>query len=193
MLSTLRTLVIALVALAFVGPASAVQPIGSVAWTTDGWVTLTGTLYSGPGPRYDEVGAVGEGERVRVQQCRYRWCEIRTSSARGWLSLDNLDFGQSPGVLGPSFPTQRGGDGQVCFYSGAQFTGTSFCADSGRVFPDLKLIGMDNEVSSIEVGPGVSAVVCRDRNFRSYCETIDVSQDRLNGLLVRGVSSIRVY
>ncbi len=196
MLSAVRITIIAMLALLLVAPASAVQPIGSAGWTTDGWVSMPGALYAGPGKRYDEVGSIGAGERVRVDRCvTPRWCQIHTANVRGWISLDNLSFGQQPDgpLVGPKFPTERGGKGQVCFYDGAGFTGGSFCADSGRVFRDLALVGLDNSIASIEVGDGVSAIVCRDRGFRSYCKVIDVSRERLEGLLTNSITSIRVY
>ena len=195
MFSAIRVVVLALAAALFVLPASAVQPTGSAAWTTDGWVSMPGALRSGPGPRYDELGSIAAGERVRVDRCTYRWCQIHTASIRGWLSLDNLSFGQAPdGLLaGPKFPTRRGGEGQVCFYDGSNFTGDSFCANSGRVIRDLALLGLDNAIASVEVGEGVSAIVCRDRGFRSYCEVVDVSKGHLTGLLTNAITSIRVY
>ena len=196
MLSLVRLSILAIVALFFVAPAAAVQPTGSAGWTTDGWVSMPGALYAGPGKRYDEVGSIGAGERVRVDRCvTPRWCQIHTASVRGWISLDNLSFGRQPhGLLvGPKFPTERGGKGRVCFYDGADFSGGSFCADSGRVFRDLSLTGLDNSIASIEVGDGVSAIVCRDRGFRSYCKVIDASQGRLEGLLTNSITSIRVY
>ncbi len=194
MSSFVRMLFAATLALLLVAPAGAVQPRGSAAWTTDGWVNLSGELRAGPGPRYDVTGTIEEGVRVRVDRCAARWCQVRTATARGWLSLDNLSFGQAPdGLLaGPKFPTQRGG-GVVCFYSGEGFSGVSFCARSGRVIPDLALVGYDNEISSVEINGAASAVVCRDRGFRSYCEVVDVSKGKLDGLLSNGISSIRVY
>jgi hypothetical protein len=195
MLSVVRIVAGAVLALIVTLPAAAVQPTGSAGWTTDGWVTFDGQLYSGPGLRYDEVGTVETGIRVRVDRCTQRWCLIHTATVRGWMSLDNLSFGQAPDgpFRGPKFPTERGGSGQVCFYDGVDFTGDSFCADSGRVFRDLALVGRDNRISSVEVGDGVSALVCRDRGFRSYCEVVDVSKGRIDGLLSNGISSIRVY
>jgi uncharacterized protein YraI len=195
MLSAVRLLFAAIVAVFLAAPVGAVQPTGSAAWTTDGWVSLSGDLRSGPGVRYDVTGSVDVGARVRVDRCTTkRWCEIHTTSARGWLSLDNLSFGQKPdGLLaGPKFPTQRGG-GVVCFYTSSGFSGESFCAKSGRVIPDLSLVGLDNTIASVEVNGAASAVVCRDRFFRSYCEVVDVSKGRLDGLLSNGISSIRVY
>lgn len=176
-------------------PAGAVPPTGSAGWTTDGWVSLSGDLRSGPGTQYDVVDNIGEGVRVRVDRCSKRWCQIHTTAARGWLSLDNLSFGQQPdGLLaGPKFPTQRGGTGSVCFFNGEGFSGEYFCAKSGRVIPDLELVGRDNSISSVEIGEGVSAVVCRDRGFRSYCEVVDVSKGKIDGLLSNGISSVRVY
>lgn len=185
-----------LAALLFAAPSGAVPPTGSAGWTTDGWTTFAGVLYAGPGERYDEVGTVDADVRVRVDRCSQRWCQIRTGSARGWISLYNISFGQAPDgwISGPEFGTERGGSGQVCFYDGAGFTGDSFCANSGRVMRDLAFVDRDNSIGSIEiVGSGVSAIVCRDRGFRSYCMVIDESQPRLDGLLVNSISSLRVY
>ena len=194
MSSSVRVFIAAILALFLAAPAGAVQPTGSAAWTTDGWVSLTGELRAGAGAQYDITGVVDEGVRVRVDRCSKRWCQIHTASARGWLSLDNLSFGQAPDgwFAGPKFPTQRGG-GVVCFYSGEGFSGLSFCAKSGRVIPDLALVGHDNSISSVEINGAASAVVCRDRGVRSYCELVDVSKGRLDGLLSDGISSIRVY
>lgn len=188
----LRFVLAAVAALFLALPAQAAQT-GSAAWTTDGWVSMPAFLRTGPGTRYDEAGSIAAGERVRVDRCSNRWCQIHTSKVRGWLSLDNLSFGQQPDGLfaGPKFNTGRGAT--VCFYTGSNFTGASFCANSGRVIRDLKLIGFDNAIVSVEVGGG-SAMVCRDRGFRSYCQTIDASSEgNLVGLLSRDVSSIRVW
>jgi uncharacterized protein YraI len=192
MLSSIRVFAAALMAVLLAAPVGAAQPTGSAAWTTDGWVSLSGDLRAGPGQQYDVTGSITEGIRVRVDRCSRRWCQIHTAAVRGWLSLDNLNFGQSPKVLGPKFPTQRGG-GVACFYTGEGFSGTSFCAASGRVIPDLALVGHDNAISSVEINGAASAIVCRDRGFRSYCEVVDVSKGRLDGLLSNGISSIRVY
>jgi hypothetical protein len=195
MSSFVRVLLAAIVASFLAAPAAAVPPTGSAGWTTDGWVSLTGDLRAGPGQQYGITGSVSEGVRVRVDRCSKRWCQIHTADARGWLSLDNLSFGQAPDGLfaGPKFSTQRGGAGEVCFFTGEDFTGEGFCAKSGRVIPDLALLGRDNDISSIEVGPGVSAIVCRDRGMRSYCEVVDVSKGEIDGLLNNGISSLRVY
>lgn len=193
--SAVRVLIAAIFAAFLAAPAGAVPPAGSAGWTSDGWVSLSGELRSGPGKMYGVTGKVDVGVRVRVDRCNIkRWCQIHTSSVKGWLSLDNLSFGQKPdGLLaGPKFPTQRG-DGVVCFYTGQGFSGQSFCARSGRVIPDLALVGLDNTIASVEVNGAASAIVCRDRGFRSYCEVVDVSKSRLDGLLANGISSIRVY
>ena len=193
--SAVRVLFAAIVAVFLAAPAGAVPPTGSAGWTTDGWVSMSGELRSGPGKMYDIVGSVDVGVRVRVDRCvTKRWCQIHTDEVKGWLSLDNLSFGQKPDGLfaGPKFPTQSG-DGVVCFFTGQGFSGESFCAKSGRVIPDLALVGLDNSISSVEINGAASAMVCRDRGFRSYCEVVDVSKGQLDGLLTNGISSIRVY
>ena len=61
------------------------------------------------------------------------------------------------------------------------------------MFLDLTLDGLDNAIASVEDDEGVSAIVSRDRGFRSYCEVVDVSKGRLPGLLTNSITSIRVY
>ncbi len=175
-------------------PVGAVQPTGSAAWTTDGWTNFDGQLYSGPGTRYDVTGTVAAGIRVRVDRCSKLWCQIHTGHLRGWLPLYNLSFGQHPDgwFAGPRFPTKAGG-GTVCFYTGGGFTGASFCASSGHVYQDLALIGEDNAFASARIEGSASALVCRDRGFRSYCKIIDLDTRHLEGLLDHAISSIRIY
>lgn len=190
-----RLAALGLFVLASVVPVAAGQPRGSAGWTTNGWTTFSSVLYSGPGAVYDETGSIDAGVRVRVDRCSKRWCQIHTAAVHGWMSQDNVSFGQQPDglLVGRTFPTQRGGSGQVCFYDGAHFAGNAICASSGRVVHDLALLNRDNTISSIEIGDGVSAIVCRDRGFRSYCKVIDVSQENLEGFLDNGISSLRVY
>jgi uncharacterized protein YraI len=183
----------ALLALFLVAPADAVPPRGSAAWTSDGWTNFSGDLYAGPGLNYDAAGSVDAGIRVRVDRCSRRWCLIHTSHEHGWLRIENLSFGQEPSTNwfhGPRFPIHFGGP--VCFYSGANFTGSELCASPGHVFDDLALIGKDNTISSIKVGDG-SALVCRDRDFRSWCQIINKDMRHLDRLLSNSISSIRVY
>ena len=190
-----RLVVIGLLFFASAIPALAGQPRGSAGWTTDGWTTYSGTLHQGPGKMYDVTGSIEAGVRVRVDRCTEQWCQIHTRAVRGWLPQSNVSFGQKPDglLVGPKFAIQRGGPGYVCFFDGANYTGHSVCAKSGKVWKDLALFHRDNTISSIEIGVGVSALVCRDRNFRSYCKVIDVSTGNLEGLLNNGISSVRVY
>jgi len=191
----IRLVAAAFVALLLAAPASAGQPRGSAAWTTDGWASFDGVLHAGPGRNYDATGTVAAGIRVRVDRCSGLWCQIRAGAERGWLPLRNLSFGQGPDgpFSGPKFRTQRGGAGEVCFYSGQNYSGAVLCGKSGQIFRDLALLGHDNAISSIRVGAGVSAIVCRDRGFRSFCQVIDASKPRLDGLLSNAISSARVY
>jgi len=183
----------AVLALCIALPASAVQPKGSAGWTTEGWINFTGTLYSGPGTQYDVMDHVKEGMRVRIDRCTYRWCQIHTASVRGWLTIDNLSFGQGPWVPfvnTPKLPVRYGGG--VCFFTGANFSGEQWCYNGGHVSKDLVLAGLDNAFASVKIDGG-SVLACRDRNFRSYCLIINKSEARLDGLLSRAISSIHVY
>ena len=189
-----RLFVGAILALFLAMPAAAVQPKGSAGWTTDGWTNFSGTLYHGPGVQYPVTGQIDEGVRIRVDRCSQRWCFVRTRSDRGWMSLDNISFGQGPWrpfVNYPKFPVTYGGG--VCFYTGANYSGEAYCYNGGHVVKDLYLAGVDNAFRSVKIdGPG-SALVCRDRNFRSYCKIINTSAPHLEGLLSNSISSIHVY
>jgi hypothetical protein len=182
-----------LLALSLALPAAAVQPRGSAGWTTDGWTNFSGTLYHGPGTKYDVTGHVDAGIRIRVDRCSQLWCLIHTRSDIGWMALANISFGQGPWrpfVNFPKLPVRHGGG--VCFYSGADYSGMETCYGAGHVVKDLYLAGIDNSFRSVRIGGG-SVLACRDRNFRSYCKILNESQPRLEGLLSRSITSIRVY
>lgn len=185
-----RTILVAMFAALLSLPASAVQPIGSAGWTD----ASGGVLYAGPGREYGEIDTIDGALRIRVDRCTQRWCSIRAGSQRGWIQISRISFGTEPDglrkpIAKPIIPKR----GEVCFYSGANFTGDAFCAKPGKSYKDLALVGRDNEVSSIEVGPGVKALVCRDRWYRSYCVMFRDSDGRIEGLLDNAVSSVSVY
>jgi hypothetical protein len=183
----------AILALSLALPAAAVQPRGSAGWTTDGWTNFSGTLYHGPGVQYPVTGHVDEGIRIRVDRCSQLWCLIHTRSEVGWMSLSNISFGQGPWkpfFRVPKFPVRYGGE--VCFYTGINYTGAETCFHAGHVAKDLYLAGMDNSFSSVRIGAG-SVLACRDRNFRSYCVILNESKPRLEKLLSNSITSIHVY
>lgn len=190
-----RFIIGAALALTMALPVEAVQPKGSAAWTTEGWINFTGVLYEGPSTVYPVTGHVAARIRVRVDRCSERWCLIHVGGQKGWLPIENVSFGQYPdGVFaGPRFPNMKAGGGEVCFYTGRNYTGETFCATSGHVYQDLLLNGWDNAFASVKVEGAANALVCRDRNFRSYCKIIDVNTSSLEGLLSHSISSIRVY
>jgi hypothetical protein len=182
-----------ILALSLALPATAVQPKGSAGWTTDGWTNFSGTLYHGPGVQYPVSGHVDEGIRIRVDRCSQLWCLIHTRSEQGWMSLSNISFGQGPWrafVNFPRLPVRFGGD--VCFYTGANYSGAETCFHGGYVARDLYLAGMDNSFRSVKIGAG-SVLACRDRNFRSYCVILNQSQPHLERLLSNSISSIHIY
>jgi hypothetical protein len=173
----------------FALPASAVQT-GTPAWTLKPL-----TLMEGPGKAYDATGEVEAESRVYVDRCSRDWCQIHVGHQQGWVGLYALAFGQEarPPLSGPRLNYPKGGPGSICLYEGANFTGASFCAGPGFVARDLLLHHADNRYSSVQIEGNVSVMLCRDRDFKSYCVRVIESQAHLQGFLNNAVTSVRVY
>jgi hypothetical protein len=189
LLPSLSRLLVVVAAL-LLAPAALAIETGTPAWLIKGQA-----LFQGPGHAYVVTGALGDATRIRVDRCTYRWCQIRAAGQRGWVSRDNVSFGQHPRgpFTGPRLGYPGGGPGQVCFHEGRDFTGATVCAGTGTVVRDLLLFGLDNRYSSVSVEGNVSVTVCRDRDFSSYCERIIESQARLHRFLDNNVTSYRVH
>ncbi len=158
------------------------------------WSLASISLQSGPGTRYAPAkSSVVKGQEISVTRCTNRWCTL--AGFDGWLSMDNISFGQAanPPYSGPKFTKGSGVEGTVCLYTGENFTGEALCLPSGAVAPDLALYGIDNSFASVSIEGDVSVSLCRDRNFSSLCQRFDESTPRLDRLLLREVSSYRVY
>ena len=167
-------------------------PAGAIETGTPAWLIDAQVLYEGPGHAYEIVGDLGDKTRIRVDRCTYRWCKVHAEGQRGWVSRDNISFGQHP--RGPfTGPKLNYGSGAVvCLYEGRNFTGDRVCARPGTVVKDLLLFKADNRISSVEVNGG-SVTLCRDRDFSSYCERIVEDQSKIHGFLDNNVSSYRVW
>jgi len=170
-----------------VTPALSASETGTHAWSTDPL-----TLRAGPGTEYDITGDIAADLQIKVLRCEELWCLVDGPTGRGWTSIQSISFGKTsadwPGGINPDYPN----GGSICFYTGANFTGSELCLSTGRVINDLALLGIDNSFSSARVF-GTSAAVCRDRDFQSYCERIIEDQPVLNQYLRGALSSIRVY
>ena len=167
-------------------------PVGAVETGTSAWLIKGQTLHLGPGHVYDVVGELGEATRIQVDRCTYRWCLVHAGRNRGWVSRDNVSFGQHPRgpLTGPRLNYPSGAT--ICLYEGRHFTGASVCLKPGTVVPDLLLHDLDNRFSSVTVNGG-SVTLCRDRRFTSYCERVINDQAVLYGFLDNAVSSVRVW
>jgi len=160
---------------------------GSNAWTKG-----SGGLLSGPGAGYALVGSLEAETRVLVDRCTMGWCQLRSGGQAGWFPLHRLDFGQFTVWNGPRLNYPSGGPGYVCFFSGNNFSGSSFCSGPRTYVRDLALLGRDNQVRSVQVVGNASAIVCADFNLTSYCVRVVQSEQLPDGL--RGsVTSYRVY
>ncbi|ODT77801.1 MAG: hypothetical protein ABS76_26230 [Pelagibacterium sp. SCN 64-44] len=164
-------------------PASALSLSGSHAWSRGEL-----DLRAGPGGQYKSTGAIPAKVAIKVLRCVELWCLVDGPGAQGWAARQKVDFGRGPGYRHPDLT-----GGQMCFYEGTHYTGRSFCAGTGQVFTDLATWGWDNRIGSIAVKVNTSAAICRERDFRSYCERVHESQPVLSQHLQRQVSSIRLY
>ncbi len=187
LLTRLVSLVLALGIASLFLPAQA-NELGSPAW-----VISDTDLRSGPGTRYPSVASVIKGDAIIVSRCSDRWCLI--AGTQGWLSIDQLSFGQvarGP-YSGPKFEPVRGGPGEVCFFDGPDYSGNSVCQPAGGTARDLVLLGWDDKIASVSVDGNVSVNLCRDRNFASYCVLINQSTPKLDRLLLNAASSWQVW
>lgn len=95
-----------------------------------------------------------------------------------------------PGYPGDNFPGGGNGPGgDVCFYSGANYTGDRLCLDRGESLPYVGR-GWNNRISSIRNRGGYRVTVCDDAGF-DICRTYTSSAAYL-GSFDNRISSIRV-
>lgn len=186
LLALVSTLLLALPAAA--GPGSG----------SHGWSTSPLTLRNGPGTAYDVTGNIEADLAIRILRCQKLWCIVDGDGGRGWTSKDNISFGLTstdwPGGINPAYGNHdMTGAGEICFYTGTNYTGSSLCLRPGQVYSDLALANLDNVFSSVQVTGTASAAACRDRFFQSYCERIVTSQPVLDRYLRRNLSSIRIH
>lgn len=181
----LATLLAAMALMLAVPAAQAQVVYGTPAWSTGDLV-----LHEGPGGAYRVVGHIPDDTRLRVYRCSPLWCVVGDGHQKGWTRSGAISFGVSSAdwFSGPRLEYPTGGT--FCLYEGNNYTGQSYCFNSGTNISDLLLMGLDNRFSSIKVNGG-SASLCRDRKFQSYCTRIIRDTPVLNSFLNDNVSSIR--
>lgn len=81
---------------------------------------------------------------------------------------------------------------QACFYSGANFSGRSFCVDEGETLNALSA-NWNDRIRSIEVLGGATVDICSERNQVGLCQTLTRSKARLSRQIDRQISSIEIY
>jgi hypothetical protein len=159
--------------------------------------TATRNVHAGPGVSYLVVDTVGPGEQLIITgECRSNWCEIDHVGVPGWVYFSDAHAeGWEPveQFAGTDLNWGRGGPGEVCFYDGPNYTGSSLCLTSGINYPDMAAVGADNWISSVRVTGEASATICRDADYRNYCILVVQDHPRLNRILDNAVSSITVY
>lgn len=175
-----------LAALAFGAPAAMAEVAGTEAWSTH-----VMTLRTGPTNEYQVIGQIPADVAIKVLRCQRANCLVSYGNNRGWTNKRHVNFGlqhfNTPGKAPLNVARQ------ICFYEGTNYTGASFCVQPGDRYHDLALVNADNRYASVQVSGRISATVCRDRDYQSYCERIINSQPVLYTFLNRNLSSVRAY
>ena len=183
---------------ALLSPLTATATLADARPGSHGWSTDTMVLRSGPGTAYAVTGQIEADLAIHILRCQKLWCVVDGPGGRGWTDKDNISFGLTstdwPGGINPAYGDHdMTGSGEICFYTGTNYTGSALCLTPGQVYPDLALANLDNVFASVSVQGTASAAACRDRFFQSYCERIVVSQPALDPYLRRNLSSIRIH
>lgn len=161
---------------------------------TAAWLTGDASMIAGPGQSYKTVGSAANGALVSVERCSRDWCKIDFEGKIGWVALSKLSFGlEARGPWTGPHLNRKSGNGTVCLYTGANYSGDYLCRNSGFVVSDFARTGLDNLFTSVKITGDASILVCRDMNFTSYCETLTKDTPKLNRYLAHNVSSIHIY
>lgn len=199
--------------------AAAVVFMPAVSMAADATASTTANVRSGPGTSYRVIDTLRAGESVDVQGCRSGWCfiEYDDGDSEGFVSASllrrgsatiepnfNLSFnfpsggisigsggvtiGVGPGS-GAGAPPSGSLPGDVCFYSGTNYTGQRFCMDQGDATPYVGA-AWNNRISSIRNPDGYRVTVCDDAGYDD-CRTYRTSARNL-GDFDNEISSIRV-
>lgn len=176
---------------------------------------------TGPSTSYAIVDQLYAGENVEVTQCQSGWCYVQHSGPDGWVSGNYLsianqpqpqpqpqpndpdcNFGLQVGPGGPNFSINCGNGNptpppapvtpKVCFHSGNNYSGNSFCVNAGSGNSNLGGYWNDR-ISSVQVQSGASVQVCRNSGFGGFCQTYSSSVPVLNGFLNNQISSYQTY
>ncbi|HZE14845.1 MAG TPA: peptidase inhibitor family I36 protein, partial [Mycobacterium sp.] len=68
----------------------------------------------------------------------------------------------------------------ACFYADDHFSGRRLCLDAGQSRSSLG--SFNDQISSVQIPPGVVVQVCQDDNFRGRCVRLDRSVPRLSDM-----------
>ena len=106
---------------------------GFAAAATMATATADLNVRSGPGPQYDVIGLIGQGNQASVQGCIEggNWCQVDVGGTTGWAYAGYLQMASAGGgtvVLSDSTAavpsvTHQGGGGTVAGAAGGAITG----------------------------------------------------------------------
>ena len=198
--------VIAAAAFSLVASTTAALAVPAVA-------TSAVNVRSGPSTAYAIVDTLHAGQAVEVTNCQGGWCYVEKPGPDGWVSGNYLQATQAPdpdpghndaaaaaainafgniagAVIGnmvtPPTPPQ------ICFYNGANYTGSSFCVDAGD--DNNKLVGFwNNRISSVKVPAGRSVTICRNWFYGGPCRSYNADRALLHPNINNQGSSFQTF
>lgn len=187
----------------------------SPAFAANAYVTQTSDVYKNPSSNSMVITTLAKNKTVTVIDCQGNYCLLSLPGPDGWIKQSRLGGLQSgnPSKVPFSFGFSVGGDGkpsisigigngngpviepeeddEVCFYKGANFTGSKLCVEPGDSDDSLSS-SWDDSISSIKVYGEAEVTVCRDEDLEGICANISSSKSTLPNALNNKISSYEV-
>ena len=175
---------------------------------------------SGPGTSFGIVDTLYTGEIVEIVECEPGgWCYIEHVGTNGWVSSNylttapeseggpadpdcslSLTFGPDgptmsiicgDGPVAPPAPTPPPVGDQACFYTNANYGGTSFCYGLGTL--NSLNATYNDRISSVKLEGIAKARLCVDTNLNGFCREVTNDVPVLGFLVNNKASSLMVY
>ncbi len=134
----------------------------------------------------DSISSIRVGANVQALICKDNNfggdCILMTNDV-AFLNNNRVGNDQisSAKVQARGFSDCQPASNQVAFFVDADFLGACVVKDFGE-YPNSNAIGLPNDsISSVRVGVGAQAVICKDNNFKKECILLRSNVNFLNG------------